>query len=378
MNVEGFINLISSIIPNNLNPKQWLVKGEHIYGIDQNFATLQEMVDFHPAKMRKGMVATVQNFPSAGKSTDFKLFIDPNLLLDSNNDTIVTLANYSTYWQLIETTTPEIVRVYNYAPDGPSGGAPVYPYQIASESNWVPEFDSSKNHRWMRFRDDDEDANSDGIFDNWTVPISLNSYASGDYVENRFQRYALSKPGQDLTSEAGLEDGRHYVITIGSITINGTEYESGTRFTYSIGGTYVFNTATVNETNIPPPRVNASGNLNNEPVGWEDTPPAGTNTLWMIVAQKSVYGQLKTAWSIRKIEENPSLVRYNNTAEPNPNTLCTTTETAADGNPEDTALINAGWIKTYTDQTFMENTLTGYLGYILLMKTLMVPELLLL
>lgn len=354
LNLEGLIRLFTSIVPNNLNPKQWIVRNFDVQGAAQNFAELQELIDFHPFKMKRGMRATVQNFPSAGKSTDFKLVYDPAFMVDSNEGTIVTVNNYATFWQEIETTTPESVRVYEYAPDGPNGGSPIYPYTLSEEDKWEPEFDAQKNHRWLRFRDDDVDSNADGIFDNWTVPISLNSYTSGDYVENRFQRYALSKPDQNLTVVGDLENGRHYLIVQGSIDVDGEILEKGRRFTYSTALTYTFEGGTiVRETNIAPPRVDSNGNPNNEPLGWADLPPNGTDTLWMIVAQKSVYGQLKTPWSIRKVQETPEYVRYNYVADPNPNELCATNESAAVGTQADTDLNDAGWVKTYVDHTFM-------------------------
>ena len=132
---EGFIKLITSIIPNNLNPKLWTVRNKDVQGAPQNFLTLQEMIDFHPLKMRKGMRGTVQDFPSAGKSTDFKLMVDPALLVDTNETSIITIDNYATFWQELETTTPASVRVYNYSSDGPGGGAPIYPYTVGEEPN---------------------------------------------------------------------------------------------------------------------------------------------------------------------------------------------------------------------------------------------------
>jgi hypothetical protein len=352
--LEGFIKVISSIIPNNLNPKLWVVRNVDIRGASQNFAELQELVDFHPFKMVRGMRATVQNFPTVGRSTDFKLVFDPGLMVDGNENSIVTIDNYATYWQELETTTPSSVRVYEYAPDGPGGGSPIYPYTLAGESNWQPEFDAQKNHRWLRFRDDDVDANDDGIFDNWTVPISLNSFQTGDYVENRFQRYALSKPDQDLTLLSDLENQRFYVINTGNITIDGATFESGYRFEYNLSNSVVFGVgAVLRETNLAPSRINSQGQPNNEPAGWEDIPPLGTATLWIITAQKSVYGQLKSPWVIRKIDERPNYVRYSYKSEPNPNTLVDNNTSASDGSQGDTDLINAGWIKTFTDQTFM-------------------------
>jgi hypothetical protein len=352
--LEGFIKIISSIVPNNLNPKLWIVRNSDVLGASQNFAELQELVDFHPFKMIRGMRATVQNFPTVGRSTDFKLVFDPGLMVDANEESIVTIDNYTTYWQELETTTPSSVRVYEYAPDGSGGGSPIYPYTLAEESNWQPEFDAQKNHRWLRFRDDDVDANADGIFDNWTVPISLNSFQTGDYVENRFQRYALSKPDQDLILLSDLENQRFYVINTGSITIDGAIFESGYRFEYNSSTSVVFGVgAVLRETNLAPSRINSQGQPNNEPAGWEDIPPLGTATLWIITAQKSVYGQLKSPWVIRKIDERPNYVRYSYKSEPNPNTLVDNNTSASDGSQGDTDLINAGWIKTFTDQTFM-------------------------
>lgn len=349
--LEGLIRTISSMIPENLNPKMWITRSKDTKGSPQNFDSLSDLVAFHPFKMEKGMVGRVYDFPTVGKSTDFKLMYDPSLLYDANEDTIVTLTNYTTFWKEILTVDP-VVRVFEYAPDE-SGAPPTYPYTVGTESNWEPEFDPQKNHRWIRFRDDDIDDNSDGIFDNWSVPISISSYAPEDYIDKKFQRYALSKPDQDLTQISDLENGRHYLVISGTITHNGVDLKAAARFTYTSGDTVVFTSATVNETNIPPSRIDVNGFPNNDPVEWSDTPPAGSDILWMILGQKSAFGQLKSEWIIRKIEEDPSLIRYSYASVPDPNTLCTTTDTAAAGTGVDTALINAGWTKTYSDQNYM-------------------------
>ena len=352
--LEGFIRIISSIIPNNLNPKLWVARNYDIFGANQNFSNIDELVSFHPNKMKRGMRGTVQNYPSAGQSTDFKMMTEPQLLLDANGDSIITIDNFTNFWQTIETISPEVVRVYNYAPDGPNGAAPPYPYTQAYEYLWSAEYNPQKNHRWMRFRDDDVDDNGDGIYDNWTVPISLNAYSSGDYVENRFQRYALLKPDQDLTSVGQLDTDRYYIIITGMVTIDDVDFTEGRRFKYESGSTYVFDSGTVvQETNVPPPRTDEFGNPNNEPAGWYDTPPSGSDLLWMITAQKSVYGQLKSEWVIKRVEEKPNYVRYSYSAEPHPDTLCSTTEDASEGTPADIRLNDAGWTKTFIDQTFM-------------------------
>jgi hypothetical protein len=131
-------------------------------------------------------------------------------------------------------------------------------------------------------------------------------------------------------------------------------FESGYRFEYNSSTSVVFGVgAVLRETNLAPSRINSQGQPNNEPAGWEDIPPLGTATLWIITAQKSVYGQLKSPWVIRKIDERPNYVRYSYKSEPNPNTLVDNNTSASDGSQGDTDLINAGWIKTFTDQTFM-------------------------
>src|SRR5690554_405766 len=76
------------------------------------------------------------------------------------------------------------------------------------------------------------------------------------------------------------------------------------------------------------PSSMVDGKLNNEPIGWEDTPetPEGityqdyilTHNLWRINGIKGVYGDLKSNWSDPiKVSTDPTLVRYGNDASNN-------------------------------------------------------------
>lgn len=76
------------------------------------------------------------------------------------------------------------------------------------------------------------------------------------------------------------------------------------------------------------PSSMVNGKLNNEPIGWEDTPetPEGityqdyilTHNLWRINGIKGVYGDLKSNWSDPvKVSTDPTLVRYGNDASNN-------------------------------------------------------------
>lgn len=113
---------------------------------------------------------------------------------------------------------------------------------------------------------------------------------------------------------------------------------------------------TILEPETPPyslPDGNGGQMLNNSPVdpaygAWQDiaTLPAGANvsdyTLWEIQAPKNVYDQLKGPWTKRMIEINGDIIRYSETLSPDPNSLCTVTQSAAPGTTIHTDLENAG------------------------------------
>lgn len=350
MSNEGYIQIIAPIIAANGNPKLWTVQNNEVKGAPKVFATIEEMVGHHPDKMVQGNPATVLNYPQQGSITEFRLIVNPALMKDGAGNSIVTLDNFSNFWLQLESNATTLIRVYQYSADGIGGGRPTYPYTLETESTWVNEFNPQLNHRWLRFRDNDRDDNQDGIFDDWSIPIPLSSFQSGDYIENRFQRYAIDENTTHVSINTLIGD-KYYSVETGTITIAGVSFGVGHRFQYVVNGTYVLN-GTLVETNIAPPR-SINGVPNNEPAGWFDTPPNGNDLLWMITAQKSVYGQLKTDWVIRKIKEDPNYVRYNYKATPHPNDLCGITESAQTGDPADLALVAEGWVKTFVDQTFM-------------------------
>jgi len=152
---------------------------------------------------------------------------------------------------------------------------------------WSDTFDSTKSHVWQRQRFGSGTSNTD-----WGIPVKIagESYETGDYIANIFIR-ATSIPA------------------------------------------------------TPPQFIN--GRANNNPTGWFDTPPVGTDKLWLTKAQKDVYGQLKSAWSTPiEIVLNPQLVRYNEKATPNPNNLVYD-ETGNLSNPLSTSLTDNGWVELY-------------------------------
>lgn len=88
--------------------------------------------------------------------------------------------------------------------------------------------------------------------------------------------------------------------------------------------------------------------LNNEPTGWDDgtaNKPAGAYTLWKILGEKDVYGNLKGPWrGPFEVALDANLLRFSKSGVPDPNGLVTTSDSAAIGTAGDTALIGAGWV----------------------------------
>lgn len=364
---EGKIQIQADLMPTNDNPRMSVTDIKYIKGGPQVFADIAELVAFHPNRMKSGMPATVMNWPETGTITDFRLGVDPATLKDASNNSIVTTANFQQYWIVQSQTLKDSTRVYQYSADGPGGGAPVFPYVLSEESNWTNVRDDSKGHKWMRFRDDDTDSNADGIFDNWSVPIPISGiFQTGDYIESMFKRQAVSTATHTGTGTMSVD--KYYVIQTGRVQINGdltlndigyfgTDTQVvlpvGRIFKYASANTYTFlDAATLIETVQAPPRT-INGLPNNVPVGWGDTVPAGTDQLWEIQGQKSVYGQLKSDWVLRKIIENPDYVRYSNSPAPHPDTIAGVNTPAGTGTPEDAALEAAGWSKTFSGQNFI-------------------------
>lgn len=367
MSLEGKIQIQADLVPTNDNPRMAVTDIKYIKGGPQVFQDIAEMVAFHPNRMKSGMPATVMNWPESGTITDFRLSVEPTSLLDSSNNSIVTIANFQQYWVVQSQTQKNTTRVSQYSADGPGGGSPVFPYVLAEEDNWENVRDDSKGHKWMRFRDDDTDSNADGIFDNWSVPIPISGiFQSGDFIDSRFKRQAVSTSTHSLTGTMTVD--KYYIIQTGSLQINGdlslneigyfgTDTQvvlaKGRIFKFASANTYTFlDSATVIETIAVPPRT-LNGLTNDEPVGWSDSVPAGTDQLWEIQGQKSVYGRLKSDWVLRKIIENPNYVRYSNSPSPHPDTLAGVNTPAGTGTPEDAALTAAGWVSVFNDQNFI-------------------------
>jgi len=364
---NGKIQAQSEIVPVNLNPKQSVTDVYYVKGAPQTFANVADLVALHPGRMKKSMQVGISDWPITGTISVFRLAIDPNLLLDASLNSIITEDNFQLFWVLDSQVITPRSRVTQYAPDGPGGGTPVFPYVPDEEDNWSNVYNAARGHKWLRFRDDDVDANDDGIFDNWSIPISIGAqFQTGDYVENRFRRQAVSE--SQHTGIGTLSAGKYYQVETGSVTIDGdlslndigyygtdTEYEMavGRVFKYDAANSYTFNdSGYVLETLQTPPR-SIAGLANNEPSGWDDTIPVGSAQLWEITAQKSVYQQLKTDWILKKIIEDANYVRYSDSPSPHPDTIVGVNTSATSGSGGDIALEAAGWHKVYGGEAFI-------------------------
>ena len=366
---EGEINIQAPIVVANDNPRGYTAEGDEIRGIDQIFPSINKMIEYHPNRMKKGVSYRVENYPTNGESSEYILNTEPLDLLDSNNESIITLENFRDYFDLANTVNSAKSRVIEYAPNGVGGAAPAYPYTPATESvaGWTPVRDPSLNQRWARFRDDDVDENGDGVYDNWTIPIPINQiFAPQDYVDIRFIRVSVSDV--DHVGTATLVINKFYRIISGQILVNGdtdldnllgvnvdgdVELTAGRTFQYKAGVTYTFQSATANETIQTPPRTNAQGLPNNEPSGFSETIPSGTDQLFKISGQKSVYGQLKSDWVVEKVEENPNYIRYGAINAVHPGTIVNRNTAIVAGDANDLALISAGWNNAFNGEAFI-------------------------
>lgn len=354
MSLDGYIRPQGPFRPLNDNPKAYQIEAEYVKGSPLAFLSIDDFVAFHPNKMKQGTPYYLINYPNAGNRSEYFLRVDPSELLDGSGDSILTTENFTDYFQLSDTKDSGSTRVYEYAPNKSGGGKPSFPYTPSTEAtdNWTPVYDASKGHKWVRWRTDDVDANEDGVYDNWTVPLALEqSFMTGDYIENRFIRQDVDLT--ERTSSSGLEVDKYYIVKAGTVVVNSVNYTTGKVFQHKAGNSYTFSSATVQETVPAPAFTKADGTLNNEPSGYTDTPPVGSEMLWQIEAQKSVYGQLKSEWRIKRIIENPQYVRYSHSPTPLPSSVCGINDDASTGQAGDTALNNAGWVAVYNNHSYI-------------------------
>jgi hypothetical protein len=379
MSLEGKIQIQSDIVPANDNPRMPVTDVKYIKGAPQVFGSLEELVAFHPNRMTKGMSATISGWPGINDVSKLVLKADPLLLLDTNGDSIITTTNFNQYWEIESQTSAAQIRVRQYAPDSTGGGAPVYPYTIGEEVNWVNTFDPNLGHKWMRLRDDDVDDNADGIFDNWTAPIAIvNAFTSGDYIDKRFKREGTTGSFNTIHTGTGTMTVDNYyavesddiqitgnlsLLDIGEVSTSGSVVLTvGRVFKYAAGLTYNFSYGAGSGTLrrvIKTPTRTVAGVPNNDPAGWFDTPPVGTDQLWEISGQKSVYGQLKSEWLLKKIVEDANYTRYSNSPSPHPDTLCGINSSAAVASPADILLEAAGWHSAYGGESFIARRTGG-------------------
>ena len=363
-----------------------------MHGGPQVFNTIDELIAFHPFKMKKGMDAKVVDYPTSGITSRFTLNSDPGLLIDSNENSIITGANWRSYWDQVESTKNANNRIWNFAPDY-LGGSPPFPYStseaLSFESSWSSQRNASKGHKWTRFRDSDDFTNIEfpagsglfiKVYDHWSTPIPIsNQYQLGDYIDKKFKREDIA--AGPVTDASNLVSTKWYVVESGEVVATKIS-NANIVYRYGKGGyfqaddanfTFVFDGATSCQ-QVPdiPPRTLASGIPNNSPAGYSDGIPEGSEQLWKIFAQKSFEGSLKSEWILEKIEEDPEYFRYSTKATPHPDTICNSATSVNDtgGDPLDA-------LKTY-DELLTENGWKsvwegGEIGYIATRKDVSGP-----
>jgi hypothetical protein len=322
---------------------------------------INQLIAFVPTRMKEGMIANLYN-PITNQVTRYRLVRDPESMVDESLNSLVTADNWGNYWILEDDKASDSTEVRMYA-NSINGGLPTFPYTPATENEWS--FVQLPSNKYFRVRYNDNKL-PNGIYSGWTPPIAIGAqFESGDFVENRYRRQDVDETAHTGTGTLTLD--KSYVVESGDVDVSGdlttvnfpvfgnatsVKVEPGRVFKFISGNTYTFNAATVKEIIETPPRT-ISGQPNNTPAGWNDTIPAGSSQLWEITAQKTVRGILKSNWTLRKIVEDPNLVRYSVSSIPDPNTLVGTTISAADGTQGDTDLINAGWVSTFNRQAYI-------------------------
>lgn len=294
---DNYQQLSVPFVPKNNDPRSHIALIEHILGAPLFFPTLEDLFALHPDKMVMGRPATVLEHIRSDSSkfprTEYYLKVDPSTITHGE----ITEDNFLNYWQPKTTSKPAGTPIIEYAPDK-DGGRPTYPYTVASEASdgWSSTYDP-KIHRWIRIRTSDRQ-DSNGLWLDITKPIPIGAvFEEGDYVDIRFIRSATLPP-------------------------------------------------------TPPTYIN--GVLNNEPSGYSDTPPTGTDPLYMIKGQKNLYGRLQSDWlGPLLIPEDEDIIRYNSKASPHPDDIAASNglnplvTSAAEGSAFDGYLDDEGWEKTF-------------------------------
>jgi hypothetical protein len=253
------------------------------YGGHHGYETVADLARMPSGRMQIGMTATVKQHLSPDNKIIKRTTYTLEKELPQSFDRLFDIPNYdiSEYWK-VESVSDDYSGAFEtqYAPNidrltgavDVNGGQPPFPGRMGgglqvtqAEYNdlpyWVSVYDPTLNHVWQRQRfADSPDAN-------WGIPVKISgeSYEQGDYIANIFQRSATQP-----------DTPAHFV----------------------------------------------NGAPNNNPTGWFDIPPTGTDALWFSKSQKDVYGQLKSPWTTPlQIVLNPLLVRYNEVATPHPNNI---------------------------------------------------------
>jgi len=384
LNISGLYKMMAGFVPAGLNPKVWLIRQEHTYGLPQTVPSIDDLIAFYPGKMVKGQRFYVVDYPSTGTITTYVLNTSPSILIDYATETsLITEENWRIYFDEVTQVSTTFDQVWNFAPDYQGGQPPhqlISPHYVtdvalAWESNWEAIKDPSKGHKWGRIRTSNNYTEYESpplsgtyirIYDDWSLPINQgNPYAPGDYIANMWKRQDIAEG--PITDPVNLTVDKWYVVEDGIVTDefpDTTEYERGRGSYFQALSTHTFTfDADAIAQQIPdvPSRTLPNGSPNNAPANWEEGigDTTGSEQLWKIWAQMTKYSQLKTPWYLEKIIEDPEYVRYCNLADPFPETICPYTKSITDtgGDPDDALktydelLEEAGWSGAYDDLT---------------------------
>ncbi len=332
------------IIPTNLNEQGFIAFGQHIKGGSFSLPYLKapasdpakwddvnkvpvlvggEPVDpdyLPPYRRAPGLLDLHPNVLIENQKIAFKqeferieviLTRDPDFI----NEGDITEDNWQEYWTVTNRVIPENAQILEFAEeyDGSiSGwtdpGRP--PYDDANgEYPEGAQFDALwetvqyiERHRWYRIKYVDYDENGDPIVGKISPPIPIGK-DSTTFVTEVFKYKRQGVKGTDDPA---------YIIP-----------------------------------DTPPP-FNSTGQPNNDPTGWVDTPPSSPDTdyLWRIKALEEVKGDINTqvGWSKPAIvPEDNETTRYSATGKPNPETIVGQGEDVANSTNE-ADLVAAGWV----------------------------------
>ncbi len=266
------------------------------------------LLDLHPNVMQENMQVS---FKQGFERIEVVLTRNPSFILDGE----ITEDNWRLYWTITNRFIPDGAQILEFAEeyDGSIAGWPTPgrpPYDSGTgEYPEGAEFDAlwetiqyTERHRWYRIKFVDYDEENNPVVGRISPPIPI---------------------GQDSTT---------FVIEVFKYRRQGLKDTD--------------NPADV----IPatPPPFDSQGRPNNNPAGWENTPPSSPSTqyLWRIRGLRELKGEINTqvGWSRPAlVNEDNETTRYSATGKPNPEVIVPQNADVADDDNE-ADLVAAGWV----------------------------------